>query len=64
MNILLDTHIALWSRERHAVELESLPLIYTNPFARMLVSRSRAEALVLLTYDTVLSGYGEPVILI
>ncbi|OHD25298.1 MAG: twitching motility protein PilT [Spirochaetes bacterium GWB1_59_5] len=51
-------------RERHVMALESLPLIHADPFDRILVSQALAEAMVLLTHDTILSGYGEPVVVV
>jgi len=51
-------------RERHVMALETLPQIHADPFDRILVSQARAEAVVLLTHDTILSGYGELVVVV
>ena len=48
-------------RERHVIALESLPSIHSDPFDRMLISQARAEAMIFLTHDSVLSEYGDEV---
>ena len=47
--------------ERHVVALESLPSIHADPFNRILVSQARAESMIFLTHDSILSAYGEEV---
>ena len=43
----------------HAERLVALPPIHKDPFDRMLVAQSLCEALVVLTNDRALAGYGE-----
>lgn len=45
----------------HAERLARLPLIHKDPFDRILVAQSLAEALVLLTNDQQLASYGDVV---
>lgn len=45
----------------HAAGVETLPPHHRDPFDRLLVSQARTEGLVLLTADTALLPYGEPV---
>lgn len=51
-------------RDRHVLALESLPHLHSDPFDRILVAQARAEALLLLTRDSVLAEYGENILLI
>lgn len=45
----------------HAAAVESLPHLHEDPFDRLLLAQARAESCVLLTSDSVLPTYGEPV---
>ncbi len=51
-------------RERHVAALESLPAIHADPFDRILIAQAQAEALVFLTHDAMLAGYGGQVRLV
>jgi PIN domain nuclease of toxin-antitoxin system len=50
-------------RPSHAVAVETLPLIHSDPYDRLLVAQAMVEKMYLLTHDEILSGYGESVIL-
>lgn len=49
---------------RHILLLRQLPDLHRDPFDRMLLAQSRADALSLVTSDQMLAGYGEPVRLV
>jgi PIN domain nuclease of toxin-antitoxin system len=51
-------------RERHIIALESLEMIHSDPFDRILVSQAKAEGCTLLTHDAILAEYGESVMVI
>lgn len=46
----------------HAASVGTLPKVHRDPFDRMLVAQSRAEAAHLLTHDRVMAKYGTWVI--
>ena len=48
----------------HAAAVARLPAVHTDPFDRMLVSQAKTEPLLLLTNDSVLTGYGDCVELV
>jgi PIN domain nuclease of toxin-antitoxin system len=48
----------------HAAAVARLPAVHTDPFDRMLVAQAKTEPLLLLTNDSVLTGYGECVELV
>ena len=45
----------------HAAAVESLTHVHEDPFDRVLVAQARAENCTLLTADSVLPDYGDPV---
>ena len=45
----------------HVAAVESLPHLHEDPFDRILLAQARAEDCTLLTSDSILPGYGEPV---
>ncbi len=45
----------------HAAAVESLPHLHEDPFDRILLAQARAEDCTLLTSDSILPSYGEPV---
>ncbi|HTV16889.1 MAG TPA: type II toxin-antitoxin system VapC family toxin [Acidobacteriaceae bacterium] len=45
----------------HAIAMESLPPLHTDPFDRMLVAQARAEGAALLTADPLVAQYHGPV---
>jgi PIN domain nuclease of toxin-antitoxin system len=49
---------------QHAVAVESLPALHTDPFDRMLVAQARVEPLRLVTGDEELAGYGDGVLVV
>jgi PIN domain nuclease of toxin-antitoxin system len=51
-------------RPEHAVAVERLPLIHTDPFDRLLVAQAVHEPMHLLTHDSKLVGYGPAVVLV
>ena len=48
----------------HAAAVARLPAVHTDPFDRMLISQAKTEPLLLLTNDSVLTGYGDCVELV
>jgi PIN domain nuclease of toxin-antitoxin system len=48
----------------HAAAVARLPAVHTDPFDRMLVAQAKTEPLLLVTNDSVLTGYGECVELV
>lgn len=51
-------------RPNHAVALDDLPPVHRDPFDRLLLATARAEGMVLVTRDAVLSEYGDGVRLV
>ncbi len=47
----------------HACAVEALPRLHGDPFDRLLVAQARSEKMVLLTADSVLTAYGDDVML-
>lgn len=43
----------------HATSVEALPPLHKDPFDRMLIAQARSDALLLITSDALLAGYGE-----
>ncbi len=55
---LLDNgYIELPIQSRHAIAIESLPLIHKDPFDRILIAQSTVEGITLLTSDSVVAQY-------
>ena len=48
-------------RAEHAVTVEALPPLHKDPFDRILVAQAKTEAILLLTNDAIVAGYGESV---
>lgn len=44
----------------HAIAMESLPALHTDPFDRMLVAQAKAEGAALLTADPLVAQYHGP----
>lgn len=51
-------------RSEHVLEVAALPLIHKDPFDRMLIAQARVEGIALLTVDTDVVRYGDPVKLV
>jgi PIN domain nuclease of toxin-antitoxin system len=45
----------------HVVATESLPLLHTDPFDRILVAQATVEGITLLTIDSLVSQYPGPI---
>ena len=45
----------------HTAAVESLPHLHEDPFDRILLAQARVEDCTLLTADSILPSYGEPV---
>lgn len=45
----------------HAVALDTLPAVHSDPFDRMLVAQASVEGIQLLTSDAVLAQYSGPI---
>lgn len=62
---LMNTGIEiLASTPAHAVALDDLPLLHSDPFDRLLLATARAGRMTLLTRDATLAQYGDGVRLI
>jgi PIN domain nuclease of toxin-antitoxin system len=48
----------------HTVSVESLPLLHTDPFDRILIAQSLHEPLRLLTHDAMVARYSDMVMLV
>ena len=48
----------------HALCVDTLPSVHKDPFDRILIAQAKAEGILLLTADTMLEQYGEPVRLV
>lgn len=48
----------------HALAVDTLPPVHRDPFDRILIAQAKAEGILLLTADTMLEQYGEPVRLV
>ncbi|WP_430472771.1 type II toxin-antitoxin system VapC family toxin [Thalassospira lucentensis] len=48
----------------HALAVDTLPPVHKDPFDRILIAQAKAEGILLLTADTMLDQYGEPVRLV
>lgn len=46
----------------HAAALRDLPPVHKDPFDRLLAAQAKVEGMTLVSRDTVLSGYGVPVL--
>jgi PIN domain nuclease of toxin-antitoxin system len=46
----------------HTLAVGQLPSLHKDPFDRILVAQARVEGLQLLTADTIVAQYGEPVL--
>lgn len=48
----------------HAAAVETLPPIHADPFDRILAAQARYEPMHLVTHDSIMSGYGELVMVV
>jgi len=48
----------------HAAAIEALPRRHKDPFDRILLAQAMSEPVRLLTHDSLLGGYGEPVLVV
>ncbi|HZD76968.1 MAG TPA: type II toxin-antitoxin system VapC family toxin [Acidobacteriaceae bacterium] len=59
---LLDNgYLELTVSSLHAVTVDTLPTLHKDPFDRILIAQAKAEGVLLLTVDRMLTPYGEPV---
>lgn len=59
---LLDNgYVELPMRSEHAVAIDNLPPIHTDPFDRLLIAQATVEGIVLLTGDAAVARYPGPV---
>jgi len=49
---------------RHALGVNTLPIIHKDPFDRILLAQAITEEISFLTFDSMLVKYGAPIILI
>jgi PIN domain nuclease of toxin-antitoxin system len=62
VNLLLDTHVALWAIAEHALAVEALPAHHRDPFDRILIAQALVEPLRLMTHDAIVARYSDTVI--
>ncbi len=48
----------------HAVAIEALPTLHSDPFDRMIVAQAFHEPLMLITHDSAVHAYGSSIMLI
>lgn len=48
----------------HAAYVDNLPSIHTDPFDRILIAQAKCEPMTFITHDSLLSGYGEMIMVI
>jgi PIN domain nuclease of toxin-antitoxin system len=51
-------------RPEHAVRVEDLPSIHSDPFDRMLIAQARFEPMTLVTSDNLVGQYGAGIVLV
>jgi len=51
-------------RPEHAVRVEDLPSIHSDPFDRMLIAQARFEPMTLVTNDNLVGQYGAGILLV
>ncbi|HRH87219.1 MAG TPA: type II toxin-antitoxin system VapC family toxin [Rubrivivax sp.] len=51
-------------KPEHAVRVEGLPSVHSDPFDRLLVAQAQFEPLTLLTSDSLVGQYGAGVVLV
>ena len=62
---MLDNgYLELPLMSEHAITVDTLPPVHKDPFDRILIAQAKAEGILLLTADTLLGQYGEPVRLV
>ncbi|KXJ52848.1 MAG: twitching motility protein PilT [Thalassospira sp. Nap_22] len=62
---MLDNgYLELPMSSEHALTVDTLPPVHKDPFDRILIAQAKAEGILLLTADTLLEQYGEPVRLV
>lgn len=62
--LLENGYAELGFNSDHALAVRHLPTTHKDPFDRALVAQARTEHMPLLTADTVMADYGQPVRLI
>jgi PIN domain nuclease of toxin-antitoxin system len=62
--LLAHGYLELQIGGEHAVGVGALPLLHKDPFDRILVAQAKTEGVVLLTSDTRVADYGDPVRLV
>lgn len=58
MNILLDTHIALWYLKGDQ-KLSKKAAPHNDPFDKILISQAKTEGMTFITHDDLLANYNE-----
>lgn len=59
--LLVNGYRELPVSSEHAIAVDDLPPLHKDPFDRILVAQAQVESLVLITADTTLAAYGQPV---
>ena len=47
---------------RHAIALETLPLVHRDPFDRLLIAQAIEEPMRLVTHDSIVASYSDTII--
>jgi len=59
---MLDNgYLELLMHSEHAITVDTLPAVHKDPFDRILIAQAKAEGILLLTADSLLEQYGEPI---
>ncbi len=65
LNLLLDTHVALWAIEvEYVLAVASLANHHQDPFDRLLVAQALTEPMHFLTHDQTVAKYSDSIRLI
>ena len=64
MELLLDTHIALWaiSDSKRLTRQEVAPR-HNDLFDRLLLAQAKTEGFGFVTHDSLIAGYNEPCVM-
>jgi PIN domain nuclease of toxin-antitoxin system len=60
--LVINGYTELAITSEHVLRVDSLPPLHKDPFDRILVAQARSEGMCLLTVDSALVEYGDPVL--
>ena len=59
--LIINGYIELPITAEHVLRVDSLPQLHKDPFDRVLIAQARSEGMHLLTVDSAVINYGDPV---